>query len=499
MLTEAAAEWLETRGLDVEMALRLGLASKRPPHARGGEWIAIPYVRDGRTVNTKYRWIDAPPNESKWRQIQGGEKTWWNGDVIRDRTLADEPLIITEGEWDALALIQCGFTRVVSVPEGAPPTSQAEDSAKYAFLKMDELRAVKHIVLAVDGDANGSVLLSDLSSILGPARCRWVAWPEYCKDANDVLVRRGQEGLRKAVESARWCDQPGLRTLADYPEFNAEQRVVWRANITPDFHDKAGFMPGFMSVVTGIPSHGKSTLMNAVTWELARQGIKPGIGSFEAPPNVEYSRDAGTYLLGRRPEGNGARPAWSPEERERVFQWVNENIVFLDPHESDGGEQVDATLRWFLDCAAAANIRYGARFFLLDPWSDIRQERMNGQSEHEFIQSALIDIKRFCRRFDSHVCVVAHPKKIESEGRGASKAYRRPGLYDISGSAHWYNQTSLGIVVHKEPRKDMDGKPVPNDTRTAVTIEKSKFHSFQGKPGTCWMQFYPSTGRYGPQ
>ena len=35
------------------------------------------------------------------------------------RTLSNDPLIITEGELDALSAIQAGFPRAISVPDGA--------------------------------------------------------------------------------------------------------------------------------------------------------------------------------------------------------------------------------------------------------------------------------------------------------------------------------------------------------------------------------------------
>jgi hypothetical protein len=44
--------------------------------------------------------------------------------LIADRSLASEPLIITEGELDAIIAVQCGFPRTVSIPDGAPAQAQ---------------------------------------------------------------------------------------------------------------------------------------------------------------------------------------------------------------------------------------------------------------------------------------------------------------------------------------------------------------------------------------
>src|SRR5690348_3391332 len=45
-------EWIELRGLDPELAQRFGISTKREG---GANWIAVPYVERGRTINHKYR------------------------------------------------------------------------------------------------------------------------------------------------------------------------------------------------------------------------------------------------------------------------------------------------------------------------------------------------------------------------------------------------------------------------------------------------------------
>ena len=53
MLNETTIRLLEARGIDPEIAVKLGVDT----HARDGgdDWIAIPYVFGGRVVNHKYR------------------------------------------------------------------------------------------------------------------------------------------------------------------------------------------------------------------------------------------------------------------------------------------------------------------------------------------------------------------------------------------------------------------------------------------------------------
>ena len=66
------------------------------------------------------------------------------------------------------------------------------------------------------------------------------------------------------------------------------------------------------------------------------------------------------------------------------------------------------------------------------------------------------------KRLNVLIIFVAHPKKPQEKGKA-------PTMYDISGSADWYNMADYGIIIHRE-RKD-DGT-LENSMR--VIVEKVK-------------------------
>ena len=117
--------FLDDRKIDTELALRLGV------HGSHDE-VVFPFIKGGEIVNNKHRRL----NDKKFYQDAGGHKCFWNYDVITDKTLRGQPLIITEGECDALAALTAGYVRVVSVPDGAPTISIVDDehSQKYSYL-----------------------------------------------------------------------------------------------------------------------------------------------------------------------------------------------------------------------------------------------------------------------------------------------------------------------------------------------------------------------------
>jgi twinkle protein len=209
-LTDALIGRIEARGLDVELMARLGVEASD----RLAEGIAIPFVESGVVVARKHRTLG---DDKRFTQDAGGRQILWNVDCLADDTLAAEPLIVTEGELDAIAAIQAGFPRTVSVPGGAPAEKNA--NRHYAFLDSVEtqLLACREIILAVDDDGPGNNLLHDLAQRLGRHRCRWLRYPEGTKDLNDVLRLGGVEQVRATIAGAQPMKMEGVYRLSELP------------------------------------------------------------------------------------------------------------------------------------------------------------------------------------------------------------------------------------------------------------------------------------------
>jgi twinkle protein len=183
--------------------VRLGVEDSPKP----GFDIRLPYVERGKTVKWKYRTL---AGEKRFLQEAGGRKCFWNVDVLTDPSLAPEPLIITEGELDAIIAIQSGFARTVSVPDGAPAEAQGlAEGAKYSYVTeaLSDLRPVKEIILATDADGPGVNLMHDLALRLGKARCKWIPYPKGCKDLNEAFQRHGAAGRRLLIAAV--CGRDG--------------------------------------------------------------------------------------------------------------------------------------------------------------------------------------------------------------------------------------------------------------------------------------------------
>lgn len=491
-LSAAAKSFLEARGLSLELCERLGLSSGKDRD--GHEWIAIPYERDGKRVNRKFRRID----EKLFRQDKGGEQIFWRQDCLVDAGLSEQPLIITEGEFDAIAAIQAGYWRTVSIPGGAPsePTDEPLGRGKYAFIEgaRDALEPIQRIIIAADADGPGAALLSDLTTLLGAARCQFLRYPEGCKDLNEVLLKHGEAATCACIEDAKWVRVVGVHKLLDLPPL--PPLTIWRPDVHQPIDDLIPICPGQVSAWTGIPGHGKSSLLNAIAWSLARRdGLRIAHGSFEAQPQREYL-DAALAYFTRAPAVDAM-----PEQRERMVKWLNRQITFLIADGFTGGkdEFFDADLDWFFSGAKTAVVRDGARLVILDPWSQIEHARTNSEPETTYIQRSIRRARSFARTFDVHVAIVAHPTKMRRLDDGS---YALPEGYEISGSAHWFNGVDLGVTSHRDPPliEEEPGSgnwyPDPHSTRVRIRVWKKKVHSVMGKPGDAFASFDSTTGRY---
>lgn len=165
-------EWIEARGLDPQLAEKLGLFTTQE---NGAHWLAVPYVEQGQVINHKYRMT----GEKRHRMDAGAPLALWNADCLSDPKVRNgqAPVVITEGEWDALAAIQAGFQFAVSVPNGAPgePTKDLDTAKRYDWVDRHsaELAGVKEFVIAADADQAGYNLAADLVALLGADRCRF--------------------------------------------------------------------------------------------------------------------------------------------------------------------------------------------------------------------------------------------------------------------------------------------------------------------------------------
>ena len=478
---ERLYEWFAGRGItrDVVQKNKITLGTAWMPQLEEKvECIEFPYFKNGEVVNVKYRGL----SEKVFRQHAGAEKVFFGMD-LGGKTLDDSSrLVIVEGEIDALSIQVAGVAGVVSVPDGAPAPKTRNYSSKFEYLEncQDFLASFKHVVIAVDGDEPGKRLEEELVRRIGPDRCFTVTWPEGCKDANDVLRQHGPTELASVIDGARPVPIDGVFEVADLADEVVE---LYRHNQRPGVSTGWGVLdqlftikPGEMTIVTGIPSHGKSEWLDALMVNMAENhGWSFGIFS---PENYPVSNHVAKLIEKHcRKSFRDVNLRLSQQELVIALEWAHQHFYFA-MHGEDA-----LTLDAILEKARGMVARYGIRGFLIDPWNEI-DHVMGTDREDLYISSSLTKIRRFGRKHGVHMFIVAHPSKMYREKDGT---YPVPTLYDISGGAQWRNKADNGIVIWRDV---LDEK-----RETLVYVQKIKNRQ-NGKVGHASLFWSPIGGTY---
>ncbi len=466
MLTNPDLEKFMERGLDPEVAMQLGAKFQ------GGRF-QFDYMKDGELYARKFR----TPDKKFWFDPKGKPLQFWGLDevpLLPHRP--SEPLIITEGEFDRIAVVQACGGYVLSVPNGATVQKTegeiliAEDSG-FSYLWRDEklipqIDQFSRVILCTDADAVGATLRDELSLRLGPSRCWFVTYPDECKDANEVLQKHGETGVRALVDGAKPIRPGHLISLMDAPprKSNVTYSTGWECL---DKHLR--FERPEILVVTGIPGHGKGQFIRCLCFNLARaHGWKTAFLAQEDPAH-RIKRDAERYSRQKYLQVYSGMPEWpmTADQRAEADDWIRKHFfVSMMP------EDEPVTLQDVEDEMTAAVFHKDCQVFVLDPWNEVEHKRNKGETETEYIERSLRHLQRKTRFLNLLLIIAAHPTKLENG--------KKPELYSISGSANWHNKCHHGVIVHRESEFS---------TLSSIRIEKSKDWETMGVPGEVTMEF----------
>lgn len=419
-MTKDVMKWLqEVRKLDADLLADMGVAPR--VHDSLGPVAAFPYRREGKTYAAKFRTID-----KKFLSTKGQSRGLYNADAL-SRNL-DQPVVITEGEVDCLSVIQSGFMRAVSLPDGWTEQGNKRECLVEAT---EGLLQSPYVIVAGDTDKTGESLPTAVANVLSGHDVRYVEWPEGCKDANDVLMTFGEGAVAECLNKAVRIDPPGgkITGFSDLPPLS--QRRILKLGTEP-FDKVIALELGEISILTGLPGHGKSTFATWLLDEIAKaNNVRIGNVGFETHPH--RVRDQLSRSNYRKP--------WRElpsHQKQELVRGLDERWRLLHYN----GE-ADNHLGWLEEVIKTLSVRDGCKVIVIDPWNEMEHLPESGESMTQYINFALRFIRRLAKRLEIHVMIVAHPAKIKTDGNP-----RPPMGYDIADSAAFFNKPGLGLTVH---------------------------------------------------
>jgi twinkle protein len=418
--------------------------------------IEFPYIFQGKIVGRKYRSVIG----KKFTQTASKPATVYNADAI--------DLDVTywvEGESDVLAMHESGYRNTVSLRDGAQGFGSL-DAHKEILAK------VKCHILAGDMDEAGLKWRTEAARRFGRHKCKFVTWPEGCKDAGEVLQNYDDrtEAVRRCVEAAQSfpvegiLELPSVNDLLDAPP----PPVMTTGTIASDNILRLP-ADGRLIVLTGRYEQGKSTWMKYIMAHTARHHDRKWLTFAGEDDPDTFWRDMIRAALAK------ARRDITQEDRLWVATFLRTRVRLVEISEAQ-----PATLASLLERAEVSVLAHGTTDFLVDPWNEIEYDR-GGASMTDYIGNCLKDAKRFAHNHGCNVWFNTHPPKVRMEDRDA----RLTG-YDIADSANWGNKADLGLSLR-----------ILKDTgQTELFVWKSKRRRWARSSRQCKMDFNQETGVY---
>lgn len=238
--------------------------------------------------------------------------------------------------------------------------------------------------------------------------------------------------------------------------------------------------PGQLNLISGVPGSGKSEFLEQEAFSMAKlHNIK---WLYFTPESNPFN-----YLLGRLVEKitgksfilNTRNTIISDSELKYCAEFIDKYFAFPEASE----EKI--TLNTICD----AVLKSGCNGLLIDPWNELESQRPPHQNESEYIGESLRILKKFIQKNNTFCFIVAHPAKLK---RNKDGGYDSMSMYDLAGSAHWYNKTDNCVLLHRDKTKDFTNLQIAkiknkncgtitqdnNDIVLFFDVKKGKFEKY---------------------
>lgn len=371
------------------------------------------------------------------RKLQKGDrKAWREADTKpilygMDLCDAEHPLTIFEGEFDAMSGYEAGLVNCVSVPSGAEDFTWVDTC-------WDFLQGFEKIYLFGDNDEPGQKMVQRLTAKLSDKEVFVVE--HECKDANELLFRKGKEAILEAWAGAKAVPVAGLIDLAEVTPLdmrNAERELTSIDELNRVF---GGFLMGDVTVWTGKRGEGKSTVMSQICVDAIDHGMKVCAYSGELRADrFQYWVDlqaAGPGHIKDYTDNQTGRTVYYVEKdtKAQIHNWYKGKFWLYDNAITLTDEE--ATVLQVFGVAAK---RYDCKVFLVDNLMTVDYAGINDKEANDRQTRFINQLAAFASLYNVHVHLVAHPRKTD----------KISDADDISGSGNIGNRVSNVVAVKR--------------------------------------------------
>lgn len=438
-----AVRYMESRGISAAITEKYGLTTQK----EHDNILVFPFFDGfGKMQFIKYRKTDFQKGKDK-------SKEWSERDCKpilfgMDQCNADESkvLVLTEGQIDSLSVAEAfdGEVNAVSVPTGAKGFTWVP----YCW---DFLGRFDTLIVFGDHE-NGHITLLDEMKTRFNGVVKHVRSEDYqeCKDANEILLKRGKQAVIDAVEQAVIVESKRIKKLSEVKPKNMAEMSGINTGIGPLDKLLGGFYFGQLIILTGERGLGKSTLGS----QFIINGIEQGVPTFCYSGELTdwmfqgwldrqcAGREYINYTTGSRGEDlyliDGAA-------LELIHDWYDEMCYVYDNSVVNPDEDENETI---IETIETAIKQYGCRMLMIDNLMTAIEDNLSSDLYRQ--QSVFVrKLAEMAKRYEVIILLIVHPRK------------RTGYKFDNDEVAGSSNITNLADVVmnYARPREDDEINP----------------------------------------
>lgn len=431
----------------------------------------IPCLEEGIAVNFKRRFSKV--KEWKGRMIKGvnsstGKNVFYG---MQNAIDFDKPLVIVEGEYELLTLVECGYDNVVSIPSGASSVDFVDNCWEF----LDEF---KDIILWYDNDEAGK----KGSKLMSKKLIKWNLKniESFEKDANEVLIKHGKEKVLEYIKNAKEVKLDGISDLSsDVKREKMSEIEAISCGIYGIDRIMLGIRKSEMTIWSGKNNHGKSTLLGQFILNLIEKDEKIFLYSGELKKSLIkewiFSQACTTADLVeyKHPISKDIKYEVSDEAYRKIEKWCEGKIYIYDKDEMPTEESM-------IEIMELAHHKKGCKHFFIDNMIMMDLKITDGNKWNKQVQF-MNRFKEFIMRNNVHGNLVVHPYKTDKELITKD---------DVGGTGEITSLADNVLIVHKLKRGEkFNGSECEFDAM--VNIDKGRV----GTTGHVYLNFNPNTKR----
>lgn len=378
-------------------------------------------------------------------------------------------LVITEGEFDAMAVAQASLNKYRKI---YPVVSVASSTnLKSLLLDRSWIRSFEEVVLFFDNDDAGNKAIREAANIIGIDKVKVAS--STAKDPCELFDQGGYMRVMEAIWDAQPYSPAGIvmgheAIWEQYLERQSRESVPY-PDCLRGINDKTkGMRFGEITLFTSGTGSGKSTVIKEIVLDLlAKTEDKIGMISLE-----ESVGDTAEKFIQMQLRQNLQEYDVPLEEQEEASKQVfgTDRLVLLDHQGSVGDESLIDKIEYMA--------LMGCRYLILDHITIAVSEGAEGYTGNEAIDKVMSDLLKITKKHNVWLGIISHLRK----GLVGSKNFEEgklPSLDDIKGSGS-IKQISFDIIGFSRNMTDED-----DDVRNTInfTVLKSRFTGKTGPAG----------------